>query len=163
MSAYTDAQANNDITRNVKQYRDLDLFFSKKSNKDVNKVTDVEAVKRSVRNLILLNSYEKPFHPEIAGDVRGLLFELMTPLTSAVIARKIQDVIENFEPRARLTGVNVVPDFDRNAYDVTVYFYVVKNHLNVDGQNLEKTKVLAVQSGSQNQIFRALEAIGFRP
>ena len=46
MSAYTDAQANNDITRNVKQYRDLDLFFSKKSNKDVNKVTDVEAVKR---------------------------------------------------------------------------------------------------------------------
>ena len=125
MSAYTDAQANNDITRNVKQYRDLDLFFSKKSNKDVNKVTDVEAVKRSVRNLILLNSYEKPFHPEIAGDVRGLLFENMTPLTSAVIARKIQDVIENFEPRARLTGVDVVPDFDRNAYDVTVYFYVV--------------------------------------
>ena len=125
MSAYTDAQANNDITRNVKQYRDLDLFFSKKSNKDVNKVTDVEAVKRSVRNLILLNSYEKPFHPEIAGDVRGLLFELMTPLTSAVIARKIQDVIENFEPRARLTGVNVVPDFDRNVYEVSIYFYVV--------------------------------------
>ena len=125
MSAYTDAQANNDITRNVKQYRDLDLFFSKKSNKDVNKVTDVEAVKRSVRNLILLNSYEKPFHPEIAGDVRALLFENMTPLTSAVIARKVQDVIENFEPRARLTGVNCVPNFDRNAYEVTLYFYVV--------------------------------------
>ena len=125
MSAYTDAQANNDITRNVKQYRDLDLFFSRKSNKDVNKVTDIEAVKRSVRNLILLNSYEKPFHPEIAGDVRALLFELMTPLTSAVIARKIQDVIENFEPRARLTGVNVTPDFDRNLYEVSVYFYVV--------------------------------------
>ena len=138
MSAYTDAQANNDITRNVKQYRDLDLFFSKKSNKDVNKVTDVEAVKRSVRNLVLLNSYEKPFHPEIAGDVRGLLFELMTPLTSAVIARKIQDVIENFEPRARLTGVNVVPDFDRNAYDVTVYFYVV----NAPTELVEVTQLL---------------------
>ena len=125
MSAYTDAQANNDITRNVKQYRDLDLFFSKKSNKDVNKVTDVEAVKRSVRNLLLLNTFEKPFHPEIAGDIRGLLFELMTPLTAAVIARKVQDVIENFEPRARLTGVNVTPDFDRNLYEVSVYFYVV--------------------------------------
>ena len=125
MSAYTDAQANNDITRNVKQYRDLDLFFSRKSNKDVNKVTDIEAVKRSVRNLVLLNSYEKPFHPEIAGDVRALLFENMTPLTSAVIARKVQDVIENFEPRARLTGVQSIPNFDRNAYEVTVYFYVV--------------------------------------
>ena len=125
MSAYTDAQANNDITRNVKQYRDLDLFFNKKSNKDVNKVTDIEAVKRSVRNLVLLNSYEKPFHPEIAGDVRALLFENMTPLTSAVIARKVQDVIENFEPRARMTGVNATPNFDRNAYELSVYFYVV--------------------------------------
>ena len=138
MSAYKDAQANNDISRNVKQYRDLDLFFSKKSNKDVNKVTDIEAVKRSVRNLVLLNSFEKPFHPEIAGDVRGLLFELMTPLTSAVIARKIQDVIENFEPRARLTGVQAVPDFDRNAYEVTIYFYVV----NAPTELVEVTQLL---------------------
>ncbi len=138
MSAYNDAQRNNDISRNVKQYRDLDLFFSKKSNKDVNKVTDIESVKRSVRNLILLNSYEKPFHPEIAGDVRGLLFELMTPLTSAVIARKIQDVIENFEPRARLTGVQAVPDFDRNAYEVTIYFYVV----NAPTELVEVTQLL---------------------
>ena len=125
MSAYTDAQANNDITRNVKQYRDLDLFFSRKSNKDVNKVTDVEAVKRSVRNLILLNSYEKPFHPEIAGDVRALLFENMTPLTSAVIARKVQDVIENFEPRAKVIGVSAQPNLDRNEYQVTINFFVL--------------------------------------
>jgi len=138
MSAYKDAQANNDISRNVKQYRDLDLFFSRKSNKDVNKVTDIEAVKRSVRNLVLLNSYEKPFHPEIAGDVRGLLFENMTPLTSAVIARKIQDVIENFEPRARLTGVQAIPDFDRNLYEVTVYFYVV----NAPTELVEVTQLL---------------------
>ena len=138
MSAYTDAQANNDITRNVKQYRDLDLFFGRKSNKDVNKVTDIEAVKRSVRNLVLLNSYEKPFHPEIAGDVRALLFENMTPLTSAVIARKVQDVIENFEQRARLTGVQSIPNFDRNAYEVTVYFYVV----NAPTELVEVTQLL---------------------
>ena len=126
MSAYTDAQANNDITRNVKQYRDLDLFFSKKSNKDVNKVTDVEAVKRSVRNLLLLNTFEKPFHPEIAGDMRAMLFENMTPRTAAVISRKVEDCIENFEPRARLIGVATTPNFDRNEYKGSIYFYVVK-------------------------------------
>ena len=124
MSAYKDAQANNDITRNVKQYKDLDLFFSKKTNKDLNKVTDIEAVKRSVRNLILHNTFEKPFHPEIGGNVRGLLFENMTPMTSAVIARKIEDTINNFEPRARLVGVKTQPDFDTNGYNVSVYFYV---------------------------------------
>ena len=124
MSAYKDAQANNDITRNVKQYRDLDLFFSKKTNKDLNRVTDIEAVKRSVRNLILHNTFEKPFHPEIGGNVRGLLFENMTPMTSAVIARKIEDTINNFEPRARLVGVKAQPDRDLNGYVVSVFFYV---------------------------------------
>ena len=124
MYAYKDAQANNDITRNVKQYKDLDLFFSKKTNNDLNKVTDIEAVKRSIRNLILHNTYEKPFHPEIGGNVRGLLFENMTPMTSAVIARKIEDTINNFEPRARLVGVKAQPDRDFNGYVVSVYFYV---------------------------------------
>ena len=124
MSAYKDAQANNDITRNVKQYRDLDLFFSKKTNKDLNKVTDIEAVKRSVRNLILTNTFEKPFHPEIGGNVRGLLFENMTPMVSAVITRKIEDSIINHEPRARLVGVKTQPDFDTNGYNVSVFFYV---------------------------------------
>ena len=138
MSAYTDAQANNDITRNVKQYKDLDLFFSKKSNKDVNKVTDVEAVKRSVRNLMLLNTFEKPFHPEIGGDIRGLLFENMTPLTGAVISRKVEDTILNFEPRARLVGVATTPNFDRNEYNVTVYFYVV----NAPTELVEVTQIL---------------------
>ena len=68
MSAYKDAQANNDITRNVRQYSDLDLFFGKKSSdSDISKITDIQAVKRSIRNLVLLNTYEKPFHPEISG------------------------------------------------------------------------------------------------
>ena len=62
--AFTDAQGQNNIDRNVRQWKDLDLFFQRKtSNKDINKVTDVQAVKRSVRNLVLLNHYEKPFHP----------------------------------------------------------------------------------------------------
>ena len=126
MSAYTDAQANNDITRNVKQYRDLDLFFGKKtSNRDISDVTDVQAVKRSIRNLVLLNTFEKPFHPEISSGVRDMLFELMTPVTAALLARQVQDVIENFEPRARLTGVRAIPDYDRNSYSVTIEFYVV--------------------------------------
>ena len=125
-SAYLDAQANNNSDRNLRQYADLDLFFSKKnSDSDINKVTDVQAVKRSVRNLVLLNHYEKPFHPEIGSGIREMLFELMTPVTAIVLTRKIEDVIKNFEPRARLVGVSAFPDLDRNAYEVKVEFYVV--------------------------------------
>ena len=125
MSIY-DAQLNNQSDSNVRQYVDLDLFFGKKtSNRDISDVTDIQAVKRSIRNLVLLNSFEKPFHPEIASGVRDMLFELMTPVTAALLARQVQDVIENFEPRARLVGVRAIPDYDKNSYSVTVEFYVV--------------------------------------
>ena len=125
MSIY-DAQLNNESDSNVRQYVDLDLFFGKKtSNRDISDVTDVQAVKRSIRNLVLLNTFEKPFHPEIASGVRDMLFELMTPVTAALLSRQVQDVIENFEPRARLVGVRAIPDYDKNSYSVTVEFYVV--------------------------------------
>ena len=126
MSAYKDAQAQNDISRNVKQYSDLDLFFGQRNvGKDVNKITDIQAVKRSLRNLINLNAFEKPFHPEISGGVREMLFEHMTPITAVVLTRKIEDVINNFEPRCRLVSVRAIPDYDRNIYNVAIEFYVV--------------------------------------
>ena len=94
-------------------------------SKDVNTLTNVQAIKRSVRNLVLTNFYEKPFHPEIGGNVRGMLFELMTPMVASVISRKIEDSIINHEPRARLVGVTAIPNLDRNAYEVSIEFYVV--------------------------------------
>ena len=125
MSIY-DAQLNNESNNNVRQNIDLDLFFGKKSSDlDVNTVTDIQAVKRSIRNLVLMNTYEKPFHPEISSGVRDMLFELMTPVTAVILTRKIEDVINNFEPRARLVAVRAFPNLDRNAYDVSVEFYVL--------------------------------------
>jgi len=125
-TAHRDAQGQNDIDRNVRQYRDLDLFFAKKNgSKDVRKVTDIQAVKRSVRNLVLLNHYEKPFHPEIGSGIRDMLFENMSTMTAIILARKIEDVIENFEPRVRLISVRADPNLDRNEYEVTIEFFVV--------------------------------------
>ncbi len=125
MATY-DAQLTNDSDRSVRKYSDLDLFFGKKSSdSDIQNITNVKAVKRSIRNLVLLNHYEKPFHPEIASGVRDMLFELMTPVTAQILARKVEDVINNYEPRARLVGVTAIPDLDRNAYEVSIEFYVV--------------------------------------
>ena len=125
-TAHKDAQGQNNIDRNTRQYTDLDLFFGRKSvSKDINKVTDIQAVKRSIRNLVLTNHYEKPFHPEIGSGVRDILFEPLTPLSAHILTRKIEDVIENFEPRARLVGVAAMPNLDRNEYECTVTFYVV--------------------------------------
>ena len=125
-TSYSDAQSRNVNTgRDSQIYRDLDLFFSKKSSSaDISKVQGVQAVKRSVRNLILTNIYEKPFHPEIGSGIRDLLFEPLSPITAFVLSQRVEDVIENFEPRARLVGVRALPDLDRNSYEITIEFYV---------------------------------------
>ena len=124
--AYIDAQGQNKSSRSSQIYSDLDLFFGQNNKtKDVNIVYDIQAVKRSIRNLVLLNVFDKPFHPEISSGIRGTLFELMTPVTAIILARQVQDVIENFEPRARLVGVKAFPNLERNEYEVSIEFYVV--------------------------------------
>ena len=123
--AYSDG-THKGSNRAAQVYSDIDLFFGPKvGSKDISKLIDFTAVKRSVRNLVLTNFYEKPFHPEIGSGVRDVLFEPMTPITAYILTMKIEEVIENFEPRARLVGVRAQPNLDNNAYNVTIEFYVV--------------------------------------
>ena len=125
MSIYDSTQTN-ESQRSSRIYKDLNLDFQKNTaTKDIQKITDIEAVKRSVRNLINLNHYEKPFHPEIGSNLRAMLFENMTPQMNHLITKQIELLIANYEPRARLVTVRTLPQFDRNAYAVTINFQVV--------------------------------------
>ena len=124
-SAYRDAQKINDSNRDAQVYKDLNLNFTKHPvKKDIVPLSGAAAVKRSVRNLVQYGHFEKPFHPEIGSGIRDLLFENRTPFTANTLARKIEDVITNFEPRALLAGVEVIPRFDENQYEVIVEFYI---------------------------------------
>ena len=121
-----DAGSLNKSKRATKQYRDLDLDFGRNSvTNDVNKLTDIEAVKRSVRNLINTSHFDRPFHPEIGSSVRSMLFEPMTPLTALNLQRKVQEVLINFEPRIKLVQIVSNPNIDSNSYDLRIYFYVI--------------------------------------
>ena len=123
--AYRDAERTNDSPRSARIYKDLNLNFGRHPvTKEIQTITDAAAVKRSVRNLVQYGYYEKPFHPEIGSGVRDMLFENMTPLTAQVLSQKIQDVINNFEPRAQLAGVEVIPRDDVNMYEVIIEFYI---------------------------------------
>ena len=121
-----DATQTNNSNRSTRIYKDLDLDFGRNVvTSDVNKLTDVEAVKRSVRNLINTRHYERPFHPEIGSGVRDLLFEPITPLTALSLQRKVEEVLTNYEPRINLVQILARPDIDRNDYHLTVSFYVI--------------------------------------
>ena len=125
MANYDAGSVSNKSKRSVKIYKDLNLDFQQNvATKDIQRIEDVEAVKRSVRNLISTNYYEKPFHPEIGSNLRGMLFENITPQMSHAITKEIDLLIRNYEPRAKLVQVSTMPNFDRNAYAATISFHV---------------------------------------
>jgi len=125
MPAY-DSQNTNTSNTATKSYKDLDLDFGRNVvTNDVNKLTDVEAIKRSVRNLIQTNHFERPFHPELGGNVRALLFEPLNMFTAMNLERKIAEVIANFEPRVQLIQVNAKPDEERNSFLVSISFNIL--------------------------------------
>ena len=121
-----DASITNESSRSVRIFSDLKLNFTRNpATNDVARLTDVEAVKRSVRNLILTNRFERPFHPEIGSSIRDLLFETITPLNAVLLEDRIAEVINNFEPRAVINQIIVQDELDNNRYKVTISFYVV--------------------------------------
>ena len=128
MASYDSGTLTNKSKRSSRIYKDLNLDFQQNTaTKDIQKMLDVESVKRSVRNLINLNHYEKPFHPEIGSNLKALLFENITPQISHFIGKQIELLIKNYESRCRLVQVKNMPNLDRNGYSVSISFYVV-NH-----------------------------------
>ena len=126
MATYDAGSLTNKTKKSVKIYKDLNLDFQQNTaTKDIQKIEDVESVKRSVRNLINLNHYEKPFHPEIGSNLRGMLFENITPQMTHAISKQIDLLLKNFEPRCRLVQINVQPFIERNGYRASISFFVV--------------------------------------
>ena len=120
-----DATNSNNSNRISRTFKDLDLDFGLNSvTKDVNKLTDAEAIKRSVRNLINTNNYDRPFRPEIGSGIRGLLFEPMTELTSHFMQVKIAEILNQFEPRISVSNIIINNQEERNAYSVSIHFLI---------------------------------------
>ena len=114
------------LSTNTRSWSDLDLdFVAHPVTKDIVLKRDVEAVKRSVRNLVLTNPHERHFQPTIDGGVTRHLFELSTPHTKHNIESAIRTCISNYEPRAEVTDVFVTGDLDNNGFNVTIEFRVI--------------------------------------
>jgi phage baseplate assembly protein W len=91
---------------------------------DLSPMRDDEAVKNAVRNLVLTNFYERPFQPELAANLRGLLFEPSMPITKIELRQNIKDVITYYEPRIILRAVNILERDENNTWVVIIYFKI---------------------------------------
>jgi len=128
-AGFDDAQSVNQSSKTTFLYKDISLYFTKNPvTGDVTEVTDVQDIKRAVRNLILTNRFDHPFHPEIASRVRESLFELFTPITINIVRNAITEVLSLYEPRVTVTNVQVAdPEYsymDQNTLPIKIYFTI---------------------------------------
>lgn len=114
----------NKIRKNL--FKDLDLDFAPHPmTADVPQKTDAEAVKRAIRNLVMMNKYDKPFKPQIDARLTRLLFEPATPITAVMVRSNIIDILNRYEPRAKINDVIVLFNDDTNTFEVTVSFMLL--------------------------------------
>jgi phage baseplate assembly protein W len=114
------------ISSSSRQYKDLDLnFLIHPVRKDINKHKDEMAVINSIKNLMMTNHYERPFQPDLGSNVRRLLFENLDKITAISMEREIRQVVENYEPRAQIKTLDIIPDVDNNGFSVRMEFYIM--------------------------------------
>ena len=114
------------VQRLSKGFKDLSASFqtSPLSN-DLIALKNESAIARSVRNLVLTSRGERPFQPILGTGVSRLLFENMDKLTASAIRSEIRTTIENYEPRVEINEILVEPDFERNAFHVTLQYFII--------------------------------------
>lgn len=96
-------------------------------NKRLVKYTNEEAVKRSVRNLLLTEKYDRPFQPEVGCRIKSLLFENMSNIITEEIKNVIRETIDTYEPRVRIIDIIVQANEARQSYDIYIYFEVINS------------------------------------
>ena len=114
------------VERLSRGFKDLSASFQTSPlNNDLIALKNESAIARSVRNLVLTGRGERPFQPILGTGVSRLLFENMDKLTASAIRSELRTTIENYEPRVEINEIIVEPDFERNAFDVTLQYFII--------------------------------------
>lgn len=113
------------MAKNTRIFSDIDLSFERHPvSKDIFAKYDDNAIKNSVKNLILTKHYERPFHSEIGSNVTALLFEHASPGISAIVRQTVSDVIDNFEPRVEVLDIAVSTNDEQHELLIRITFRI---------------------------------------
>ena len=132
MAALSD-KSNSTNVAITRTYRDIPLSFQKHPGTgDVRPLKDIDAVKQSVKNLILTNFGDRPFQFDVGSNVTSLLFEPASGFTAQAIKTEILECLRTKEPRVNGITVRVTDNSDRNAYVINLAYNVISLNLEVE-------------------------------
>jgi phage baseplate assembly protein W len=114
------------MTRNTRIFSDIDLNFTAHPvTRDIVRRFDENAIKASLKNLILTSNYERPFHSEIGSQIRALLFETPSPMVTATLRKALIDMLSSFEPRVEIIDILVNYRPDNNDLNISILFKII--------------------------------------
>ena len=114
------------MTRNTRIFSDIDLNFTAHPvTRDIVRRFDENAIKASLKNLILTSNYERPFHSEIGSPIRALLFETPSPMVTATLRKALIDMLSSFEPRVEIIDILVNYRPDNNDLNISILFKII--------------------------------------
>jgi phage baseplate assembly protein W len=113
------------VVAKKKSWSDLDLSLKiHPIRKDIVSLKDDAAIKNAVKNLLVSNFYERPFQDDLGANLRGLLFEPAGLFTEIMLRDNIKNVLDNHEPRIRVTSINIIDNTQANSYGIIVNFKI---------------------------------------
>jgi len=111
---------------NTRTYTDLDFLFVPNPNTgDISKKFDDNAIKQSIRSLLLTRNYERKFHSDIGSPLHQLLFEPSGPMLNQVLKQTITNMIHKYEPRVVIQTILVNTDSDNNEVFINIIFNII--------------------------------------
>ena len=114
------------MTNNTRTFSDLDMaFLANPVSKDISRKYNENAIKQSIKNIIMMKNFERPFHSDVGSQISMLMFEPITPMLTALVKKTIENTIRSYEPRANLLSVEVLLSPDNNGLYVTIVFAIV--------------------------------------
>lgn len=130
----SDAKVQESLLTGVERgFRDLNTKFKiHPMYGDVRPLTDLDAIKNSIRNILLTRKGEKPFNPRFGCNLKSYLFEVADPITTASMEREIRYSLGVLEPRVSIQEVSIQDDPDRNAYNITITALVLNTLQSTD-------------------------------
>ena len=109
-----------------RSFKDISLSFTRHPvTNDILTLRNEDAIKRSVINLVRTRIGERFFNSLLGTSIENSLFELQNSGVSSFLQEEIKTLLNNFEPRIRLTNVIVDEPEDTNELNVRISYNIV--------------------------------------
>jgi uncharacterized protein len=131
-----------DLHLDIEQTQTVNLGIVPKLLGDILVDTDVQAISNSIRNIFTTKKGQKILNPDFGSSLDQYLFSPITDTNAKTIANEILRTVETYEPRIKISRINAVPVYDRNAYYISIFYTLLE-------LNKESTLNMIAQQGGQ--------------